>query len=303
MALRLLTALLLALMFALVKLAAEREVNLVESLFYRQIGSTICATALAMMGPGFASLRTKRVGAHLVRMALGMLAMALNFLAIILLPLAEATAIGFSVPIFSTILAALLLGEATGKWRWGAGATGFAGVLLIIQPGGSQVQPEGAAIALIGALVTACVTIMIRQLGATERTTTIVFLFAVSSLFPMGILMFWFGQAHDPGTWLLLAAMALAGGLAQLTLTGSLRLAPVAVVMPMDYTSLLWATVLGAWLFGQVPTFWTWVGAPIVIASGLVIVWREHWLARRLPGSTARASAAASPIALPESDR
>ena len=97
--------------------------------------------------------------------------------------------------------------------------------------------------------------------------------------------------------------MALAGGLAQLTLTGSLRLAPVAVVMPMDYTSLLWATVLGAWLFGQVPTFCTWVGAPIVIASGLVIVWREHWLARRLPGSTARASAAASPIALPESDR
>ena len=303
MALRLLTALLLALMFALVKLAAEREVNLVESLFYRQIGSTVCATALVTMGPGFASLRTKRVGAHLVRMALGMLAMALNFLAIILLPLAEATAIGFSVPIFSTILAALLLGEATGKWRWGAGAAGFAGVLLIIQPGGSQVQPEGAAIALIGALVTACVTIMIRQLGATERTTTIVFLFAVSSLFPMGILMFWFGQAHDPGTWLLLAAMALAGGLAQLTLTGSLRLAPVAVVMPMDYTSLLWATVLGAWLFGQVPTFWTWVGAPIVIASGLVIVWREHWLARRLPGSTARASAAESPIALPESDR
>ena len=66
------------------------------------------------------------------------------------------------------ILAALLLREATGKWRWGASAAGFAGVLLIIQPGGSQVLPGGAAIALIGALVTACVTIMIRQLGATE---------------------------------------------------------------------------------------------------------------------------------------
>jgi drug/metabolite transporter (DMT)-like permease len=283
------TALLLALMFALVKLAAERGVNLVETLFYRQIGSTLCATALVMPGAGFASLRTKRVGAHLARMTLGMVAMALNFLAIILLPLAEATAIGFSVPIFSTLLAALLLREATGKWRWGASAAGFAGVLLIIQPGGVHVNPAGAAIALIGALATACVTIMIRQLGATERTTTTVFLFAVSSLVPLGLLMIWFGQAHDAKTWLILAAMGLAGGLAQLTLTGSLKLAPVAVVMPMDYTSLLWATLLGAWLFGEYPTLWTWVGAPIIIASGLVIVWREHLVARRSRGGTTAA--------------
>jgi drug/metabolite transporter (DMT)-like permease len=101
--------------------------------------------------------------------------------------------------------------------------------------------------------------------------------------------MVWFGQAHDAKTWLILAAMGLAGGLAQLTLTGSLKLAPVAVVMPMDYTSLLWATLLGAWLFGEYPTFWTWVGAPIIIASGLVIVWREHLAARRSRGGTTAA--------------
>jgi drug/metabolite transporter (DMT)-like permease len=90
-----------------------------------------------------------------------------------------------------------------------------------------------------------------------------------------------FAHAHDGATWLLLTALALAGGLAQLTLTGALRLAPVALVMPMDYTSLLWAVLLGSWLFGEVPTPWTWVGAPIIIASGLVIVWREHRLHRR----------------------
>ena len=285
-ALRLLTALLLAVMFALVKLAASRGAHLVETLFYRQIGSTVCATALVMMGPGLASLRTKRVGAHVWRMVLGMSAMALNFLAMILLPLAEATAIGFSVPIFSTILAAVLLREATGKWRWGAIAAGFVGVLLIIQPSGGQIPLGGAAVALAGALATAWVTIKIRQLGATERTTTTVFFFAVSSLLPMGILMLWFVQAHDPMTWMILAGMALAGGLAQLTLTASLRLAPVALVMPMDYTSLLWAALLGAWLFAQVPTPGTWIGAPIVIASGLVIVWREHRLARRVRSST-----------------
>jgi drug/metabolite transporter (DMT)-like permease len=90
-----------------------------------------------------------------------------------------------------------------------------------------------------------------------------------------------FAEAHDGATWAILGAMALAGGIAQLTLTGALRLAPVALVMPMDYTSLLWAVLLGAWIFGEFPSAWTWVGAPIIIASGLVIVWREHRLHRR----------------------
>ncbi len=280
-ALRLLTALLLACMFALVKLASTRGVHVVESLFYRQIGSAVCAIGLVAAGPGFASLRTRRIGAHVGRMALGVTAMALNFLAMILLPLAEATAIGFSVPIFSTVLAAIVLGEPTGRWRWGAVAAGFAGVLLIVQPGSGEVPLVGASVALVAALLTAAVTIVIRRLGATERATTTVFWFAVSSLVPLGLLMLAFGDAHDSVTWAILGVMALAGGLAQLTLTAALRLAPVALVMPMDYTSLLWATLLGAWLFSELPTPWTWVGAPVIIMSGLVIVWREHRLARR----------------------
>ncbi|HXG99731.1 MAG TPA: DMT family transporter [Sphingomicrobium sp.] len=285
-ALRLVTAVLLALMFALVKLLASRGVNLVETLFYRQVGSALCAFALVTMGSGLASLRTTRVGAHVFRMGLGLSAMALNFLAMILLPLADATAIGFSVPIFSTVFAALVLGEATGKWRWGAVAAGFAGVLIIVQPVGGHVSLYGASVALVAALMTACVTIVIRKLGATERTTTTVFWFAASSLIPLGLLVPWFLQAHDPFTWGVLVGMALAGGLAQLTLTASLRLAPVALVMPMDYTSLLWATLLGIGMFGQAPTLSTWLGAPIIIASGLIIVWREYRLAKRMLSPT-----------------
>lgn len=280
-ALRLLTALLLAIMFALVKLASTRGVTVVESLFYRQCGSALCATGLVAAGPGFESLRTQRVWAHVGRMTLGLGAMALNFVAFILLPLAEATTIGFSVPIFSVVLAALVLGEPTGRWRWGAVAAGFIGVLLIVQPGSGDVPLAGASIALAAALLTASVTIVIRRLGATERAATTVFWFAVSSLVPLGLLMLHFARAHDGLTWSLLAGLALAGGLAQLTLTGALRLAPVALVMPMDYTSLLWAVLLGSWLFGELPTAWTWIGAPIIIASGLVIVWREHRLHRR----------------------
>jgi drug/metabolite transporter (DMT)-like permease len=279
--LRLVTALLLAVMFALVKLAATRGVNIVESLFYRQCGSAICAVGMVAAGAGFGSLRTRRVGAHFGRMALGLCAMALNFAAMILLPLAEATTIGFSVPIFSTVLAAFVLGEPTGRWRWGAVAAGFFGVLLIVQPGTGEVPLFGASVALAAALLTASVTIVIRRLGATERASTTVFWFAVSSLMPLGLLMPWFGGAHDLATWAILGGLALVGGLAQLTLTGALRLAPVALVMPMDYTSLLWATLLGIWMFGELPTPWIWIGAPVIIASGLVIVWREHRLARR----------------------
>jgi drug/metabolite transporter (DMT)-like permease len=289
-ALRLLTALLLAIMFALVKLASTRGVNLVESLFYRQCGSALCATGLVAVGPGFASLRTQRVWAHVGRMALGLGAMALNFLAFIMLPLAEATTIGFSVPIFSVILAAVVLGEPTGKWRWGAVAAGFAGVLLIIQPGSGEVPLLGASVALAAALTTASVTIVIRRLGATEKATTTVFWFAVSSLVPLGLAMGIFGKSHAPVTWMMLGGLALVGGLAQLTLTGALRLAPVALVMPMDYTSLLRALLLGSWIFGEMPTPWIWGGAPIIIASGLVIVWRERRLHRRA-GLSAEAAA------------
>jgi drug/metabolite transporter (DMT)-like permease len=289
-ALRLLTALLLAIMFALVKLASTRGVNLVESLFYRQCGSALCATGLVAVGPGFASLRTQRVWAHVGRMALGLGAMALNFLAFIMLPLAEATTIGFSVPIFSVILAAVVLGEPTGKWRWGAVAAGFAGVLLIIQPGSGEVPLLGASVALAAALTTASVTIVIRRLGATEKATTTVFWFAVSSLVPLGLAMGIFGKSHAPVTWMMLGGLALVGGLAQLTLTGALRHAPVALVMPMDYTSLLWALLLGSWIFGEMPTPWIWGGAPIIIASGLVIVWRERRLHRRA-GLSAEAAA------------
>jgi drug/metabolite transporter (DMT)-like permease len=221
----------------------------------------------------------------------GVTAMALNFAAMIMLPLAEATAIGFSVPIFSTVLAAMVLGEPTGKWRWGAVGAGFLGVLLIVQPGSGEVPLLGASVALVAALLTASVTIVIRRLGKTERASTTVFWFAASSLVPLGAMMIWFAGSHDPQTWAILGVMALAGGLAQLTLTGALRLAPVALVMPMDYTSLLWATLLGAWIFAELPTPWIWIGAPIIIMSGLVIVWREHRLMRR----AALAAATASP--------
>ena len=293
MGLRVGSGIALALMFAGVKWAGQHGVGVIESLFYRQLGTALCATIWVATGPGFASLRTRRVGAHVLRMSLGVLAMGLNFLSFVLLPLAEATAIGFSVPLFATLLAAVLLGEPTGRWRWGAVIAGFIGVLVIVQPGGGHIAGGGVLVAIAAALTTASVTIAIRRLGATEAAPTTVFWFGFSSLVPLGVAMLFVARPHDAETMAVVAGLSLAGGLAQLLLTGSLRLAPVTLVMPMDYLALIWASLLGWFVFTQLPSRWTALGAPIVIAAGLVIVWRERRLRQAATALTAVSEEAA----------
>ena len=284
--LRLAAAAVLALMFALVKLTAARGVHIVESVFYRQAFALPLVTAWAVFGPGLPSLKTSRIGTHATRMVIGLGAMTLNFLGMTMLPLAEATVIGFAVPLFGTILAALFLGEKVGRYRISAVLIGFIGVLVVMRPDSAAMHSTGALIALAGAVATASVTIFIRPLGATEAATTTVFWFTASSMIPLSILMIFFARAHDPLTWALLVGIGVTGGIAQLLLTGALRFAPVAVVLPMDYTGLIWASLMGWLLFAALPVPATLIGAPIIIASGLAILWREHRL-----GKEARAAA------------
>ena len=289
--LRLAAAAMLALMFALVKLTAARGVHIVESLFYRQAFALPFVLCWAALGPGFASLRTSRIGTHATRMVIGLGAMTLNFLGMTMLPLAEATVIGFAVPLFATVLAALFLGEKVGRYRISAVLIGFIGVLVVMRPDSAAMHSTGALIALAGAVATASVTIFIRQLGTTEATTTTVFWFTASSLIPLSLLMVFFARVHDPLTWALLVGIGVTGGIAQLLLTGALRFAPVAVVLPMDYTGLIWASLVGWLLFAALPVPATLIGAPIIIASGLAILWREHRLGKAAKASAAQAQA------------
>lgn len=278
--LRLGAAAVLALMFALVKLTSARGVHIVEAVFYRQAFALPFVLGWAAIGPGLASLGTEKLRTHASRMMLGLVSMTLNFLGMILLPLAEATVIGFAVPLFATLLAALFLGEAIGRYRITAVLVGFVGVLVVMQPDSATLHSTGALIALAGAMLTACTAIVIRRLGATEAATTTVFWFTASSLIPLSLLMLFFARAHDPLTWALLVGIGVTGGIAQLLLTGALRLAPVAVVLPMDYTGLIWASLMGWLLFAALPVPATLIGAPIIIASGLAILWREHRLGK-----------------------
>jgi drug/metabolite transporter (DMT)-like permease len=279
-ALRLLAMLGLSLMFVVVKLVAERGIHIAESLFWRQAFALPFILLWALTHGGLSSLGTTRIWAHSRRAAMGLAGMAMNFGGMILLPMAEATTISLSVPIFATIFAALLLGEPTGRARWSAVVLGFVGVLVVLQPwgggsfGGSHLT--GALVALGGAVMTALITIAVRDLGRTENTVAIVFWFSALSLIPLGLALPFVWTPHSAADWGLLVLLGLSGAVVQMCLTGALRLAPVSVVIPMDYSSLLWSVAFGWWFFGTLPAATTWVGAPIIIGSGLFIAWREH---------------------------
>ncbi len=136
----------LGIMFALVKIAGNHGIHVVESLFWRQAaGLPVVLLWLWSMG-GLRSIRTNRPMMHAVRMVLGLSGMALNFTAMLILPMAEATTIGFATPIFATVLAALLLREPTGRYRWGAVLIGFVGVMLAIRPGSTELPLLGTGI-------------------------------------------------------------------------------------------------------------------------------------------------------------
>lgn len=275
-AFRLVSVVAFATMGALIKLAEARGAKLIELLFFRQTLAMPVVVVTVMLGPGLATLKTRRLPAHVLRTAIGLSSMACMFLTIMLLPLAEATTLQFTVPIFATILGAVVLREPTGWHRWGAVIAGFIGVVIVAQPGSGHIPLIGAMTGLCAALLVATVSILLRHIGKTERPTTTVFYFSLLSMMPLAPLLAMTVGPHDAQTWTLLVLIGLVGGIGQIAMTSSLTLAPVAVVVPMDYSGLIWATLYGYLLFGALPSSMTWVGAPIIVASGLYIVWREH---------------------------
>ncbi len=273
----------LAIMFAFVKLAGEQGVHVTESLFYRQlIAMPLICFLIWRSQVGWPSIVSNKHGLHVLRSILGIFAMGLNFWAMTLLPLADATTISFTVPIFATLFAALILREKVGIRRWSAILIGFVGVLIVIQPGGSLIPAFGATVALAGALVTASVTLVIRMLGRTETSVVTIFWFSVYTLPALAICAYIYGGGHDAKTWGYLLGIGIFGALGQLSITQSLRFAPVSTIVPMDYSALIWATIFGIVIFGQFPGLSIWIGAPIIIGSGLFIAWREHVRAGKL---------------------
>ena len=269
-----------AFMAATIKLGYAAGASTVELAFYRFAFGLPPLLLWIGFSRHWDAWRTARPMAHVWRACVGLSTMLLAFSALAYLPLAEATTIGFAAPLFAVALSALVLKEKVGRHRWSAVALGFAGVLVVMRPAGTHLPPVGLLLAVAAALGVGVVTITIRQIGRTEGTQTTVLWFSLLSMAALGLLMPFYAHVHPGRTWLILFALGCFGGMGQLFLTSSLRFAPVSVVVPFDYTQLLWAVGLGWLIFGTAAPATTWAGAAVIIASGLYTVWREHVLGR-----------------------
>jgi drug/metabolite transporter (DMT)-like permease len=264
-------------MGALMKLAGNEGVIAIEMLFYRGVMGLPVILLWIILGPGLASIRPARPWGHVVRSAVGITGITLNFSALILLPLADATTINFTAPIFATLLSVVLLREHVGPYRWAAVVVGFVGVIIVTRPGGGGSLPAlGIAFAITGALFQAGVAIAVRSLGATETSAAIVFWFFFASIVIGGMGTAIWGSWHDPHVWALLAAGAVFGAVAQVMMTISLRLASVATLMPFDYLQIILALIFGWLLFDAHPAFSTLAGAALISSSGIYTAYREH---------------------------
>jgi drug/metabolite transporter (DMT)-like permease len=210
-----------------------------------------------------------------------------NFAALVRLPLADATAIAFASPLITVALAAIVLKERVRIYRWSAVLVGFAGVIVMLIPHfevghyatiGAATAAIGSLLALASAMCNAGTVIQTRRLTQSETTSSIVFYFsAVCAIAGALTLPFdWYTPSAGELTGLI--SLGVLGGLAHILLTESYRHAAASVVAPFDYTSMLWALLLGYWLFGELPETLVYVGASIVASAGLFVIWRERQL-------------------------
>jgi drug/metabolite transporter (DMT)-like permease len=233
------------------------------------------------------SVRTSNFKGHFLRGIISSCGMFSGFLALSYLPLSDAVAIGYASPLVVVVLAALMLHEKVRAYRWTAVVVGLAGVLVMLAPhlgagtmagalsGGPAV---GAMFALFGAVCAAVATIQVRRLLATEKTGAIVLYFSLFTAL-LGLATVFLGwRMPDAADFALLVMIGILGGIGQILLTQSYRYADASLVAPFEYTTMLWAFLIGWFVFGQAPQQTVVAGAVIVALSGLFVLWRERQL-------------------------
>jgi drug/metabolite transporter (DMT)-like permease len=260
-----------------VRLATE-EMAALEVTFFRNF------FALLFMLPwlirsGFGALRTTRIKLHLLRSFFALLTMITWFSALAILPLSEAVALNFTVPLFATAGAALILGEVVRARRWTATAIGFLGTLIILRPGFAEVTPA-MALPVLAALSMACATLTVKSLSRTESAATVV-IYMTLILTPLSLipaLFVWQWPSWE--TLIYLVGLGGSGALAHLLLTIAYGKADASAVIPFDYARLPFVAVIAYFLFGEIPDLWTWLGAAVIAASAIYIAHREARVAK-----------------------
>lgn len=212
--------------------------------------------------------------------------MGLGFAGLGLLPLPEVTAIGYAAPLLVVVFAAMFLNEEVRAFRLFAVGLGMVGVMVVLAPrltllSGPTVDTTaafGAMLVLMGAVCAALAQIYVRKLVQTEQTSAIVFFFSLTAT-GLSLLTLPFGWVVPlPTETALLVTAGILGGLGQIFLTSAYRFADASVVAPFDYASMLFAILIGYFIFDEVPTLQMLIGAGLVILAGVMIIWREHAL-------------------------
>lgn len=222
---------------------------------------------------------------HVWRGVVGTLAMGLGFAGLGYLPLPEVTAIGYAAPLLTVIFAAMFLGEEVRIFRISAVILGMVGVLIVLAPrlsissdSAGTAEALGAMLVLGGAVFAALAQVFVRKLVNTEKTAAIVFYFSLTATL-LSLVTLPFGWVW-PTPWetALLVTSGLLGGLGQILLTSSYREADASLVAPFDYASMLFALGIGYFIFAEVPTWTMLGGAALIVAAGILIIWRERQL-------------------------
>jgi drug/metabolite transporter (DMT)-like permease len=292
-ALKLASALMFALLSAFVRYCGETGVPVGQIVFFRSACAIVPVLIIyAWRNELIWAVRTSRPFGHLGRGTISVIGMFLNFAALARLPLVDATAISFAAPLITVAFAAWFLGERVRAYRWTAVGVGFAGVIVMMWPylnfsqygaagAAASAASVGAMLALAGAFTNAGAVIQTRRLTDTETTSSIVFYFSLSCAVA-GLATWPFGWV-EPDGWQLAALLGagLVGGIGHILLTESYRYAPASMIAPFDYTTMVWAFVLGYAMFGEVPTIYVYIGAAIVAGAGLFVIWRERQLGLR----------------------
>jgi drug/metabolite transporter (DMT)-like permease len=224
---------------------------------------------------GITPLHTRHFRLHALRAAFNIMAMLSFFYALSITPLSEVTALGFTAPIFATVLAALVLREVVRARRWTAIAIGFLGTLIILRPGFEAIG-TGQLLVLFSSMIWACALLVIKTLGRTDSSATIISYMALLMI-PLSLvpaLFVWQWPAGQEWGWLI--AIGVLGGIGQFGMTEALRQADTAVVMPIDFFKLIWVAVIAYLAFAERPDLYTWIGGSVIFASTLYISYRER---------------------------
>lgn len=292
---KVLAALSSTLMLACVKgLAGTVPVG--EVIFFRSVGALLPLLFwLSRSGGVLEGIRTRNIPGHFLRGLAGTGGMYLSYLSLLYISLADATVINYSAPLFTVVLAAVILREVVSFQRWIAVIAGFAGILIMLSGYLSLTQASisfsagaGLFLALGAALCTAGASVQIRFLNQREKPGAIAFWFAVMTAATSLTTLAGGWELPEGYQWLLLAGCGLFGGITQILLTLSLRYADASLLAPFDYTTLIWSVLIGFIATGTLPGTATFAGAGLVVAGGCYAFISEH-RRRRKPSAAVEA--------------